>query len=46
MDRTNQAHGRAPKEVYVYPLCREVQRRLCTASPPAPAHGAEALDGP
>lgn len=34
MDRTHAAHGRAPKAVYVYPLCRQVQARLCTA--PAP----------
>lgn len=31
MDRTHAAQGRAPKEVYVYPLGRKVQQRLCTA---------------
>jgi len=34
MDRQHQAHGRAPKHVYVYPLCRHVQRRLMTGSTP------------
>jgi hypothetical protein len=42
MDRTHQAHGRAPKEVYVYPLGRQVQQHLCTA--PAPA-GSETPEG-
>ncbi len=46
MDRTHQAHGRAPKEVYVYPLCRRVQQRLCTALPPAASGAAEAPDRP
>lgn len=44
MDRTHQAHGRAPKEVYVYPLCRHVQQRLGTA--PASATAGEAPEGP
>jgi len=35
MDRAHVLTGHAPKDVYVYPLCREVQQRLCTA--PAPA---------
>jgi hypothetical protein len=34
MDRQHQAHGRAPKQVFVYPLCRHVQRRLVTAPTP------------
>ena len=34
MDRHHQAHGRAPKQVYVYPLCRQVQQCLPTAPPP------------
>ena len=46
MDRTRAAQGRAPKEVYVYPLCRQVQQRLCTAPPPASAGSAEAPDPP
>jgi len=41
MDRTHQAHGRAPKELYVYPLCRKVQQRLCAAPAPAPAEPPE-----
>jgi hypothetical protein len=46
MDRANVLTGHAPKLVYVYPLGRDVQTRLCTA--PAPARGApaEAPDGP
>jgi hypothetical protein len=34
MDRHHQAHGHAPKQVYVYPLCHQVQQRLSTAPPP------------
>jgi hypothetical protein len=34
MDRHHQAHGRAPKWVYVYPLAPEAPQRLCTAHPP------------
>ena len=29
MDREHQAHGLAPKDIYLYPLCRNVQQRLC-----------------
>lgn len=29
MDRHHLAHGRDPKEVLVYPLCRNVRERLC-----------------
>lgn len=28
MDRQHRAHGKAPKEIYVYPLCRQLQSRL------------------
>jgi hypothetical protein len=34
-DRHHVLHGQAPKEVYVYPLCRNVQERLKTAAAPA-----------
>ena len=29
MDRTHQAHGRAVKDIYVYPLTHDARRRLC-----------------
>jgi len=35
MDRFHQAQGLAPKRIYVYPLSRHVQQRLCDARPPA-----------
>jgi hypothetical protein len=35
MDRRHQAHGRAVKQIYVYPLCRDVQRRLREMPPTA-----------
>ncbi len=35
MDRDNVAQGRAVKDIYVYPLCRHVQEKLCSATPPA-----------
>src|SRR3990172_7566477 len=35
MDRNHTSHGRACKDVYVYPLCRNVQERLSTAVAPA-----------
>ncbi len=41
MDRANVLTGHAPKTVYVYPLCPQVQRRLCTAPPPAPLPAAQ-----
>jgi hypothetical protein len=28
MDQHHEAHGRAVKRIYVYALCRDVQRRL------------------
>jgi len=46
MDRANVLAGHAPKLVYVYPLCSQVQQRLCTAPAPAPrAAPAEPSDG-
>jgi uncharacterized protein DUF4338 len=45
MDRANVLAGHAPKDVYVYALCRSVQQRLCTAPAPAPlAAAAESSD--
>ena len=35
MDREQAAHGQAIKDIYVYPLCRHVQEKLCSATPPA-----------
>lgn len=35
MDRNHEAHQRAVKRIYVYPLCRRAGRRLCDV--PAPA---------
>jgi len=29
MDREHRAHGLAPKDIYLYPLCRNVQQELC-----------------
>lgn len=46
MDRTHAAQGRAPKDVYVYPLCRHVPQRLCTAPAPVCAGSTEAEPGP
>ena len=34
MDQYHQAHGRAVKRIYIYPLCRNVQRRLAPDSAP------------
>jgi hypothetical protein len=33
MDRSHEAHGRAVKQIFVYPLCRDVQRRLIESRP-------------
>lgn len=33
MDRTHQADGSAVKDIYMYPLCRNAQRRLRQAAP-------------
>jgi hypothetical protein len=46
MDRTNVLTGHAPKVVYVYPLDRHAQQRLCTAPAPGRGGAAEAPDGP
>lgn len=35
MDRHHDSDRSAPKDVYIYPLCRNVQQRLCTAVAPA-----------
>jgi hypothetical protein len=29
MDKEHRAHGLAPKDIYLYPLCRSVQQKLC-----------------
>lgn len=29
MDREHRAHGQAPKDIYLYPLCRNPRQRLC-----------------
>jgi hypothetical protein len=46
MDRSHAAQGRAPKEVYVYPLGRHVQARLCTAAAPTSAGALAERDPP
>jgi Domain of unknown function (DUF4338) len=30
MDRKHRTEGLAPKDIYLYPLCRNVQRKLCS----------------
>lgn len=37
MDRHHAAHGAAPKRVFVYPLVRDVQHRLCQTSTLTPS---------
>jgi hypothetical protein len=32
MDSKHLAHGLAPKDIYLYPLCRDVQQKLCSYS--------------
>jgi hypothetical protein len=32
MDREHRAHGLAPKDIYLYPLCRNVRQQLCRNS--------------
>jgi len=34
MDQHHEAHGHPMKRIYVYPLCRDVQRRLTQAAAP------------
>jgi hypothetical protein len=29
MDREHRAYGQAPKDTYLYPLCRNAHQRLC-----------------
>ena len=41
MDRDHQAHGRAVKDLYVFPLCRAARRRLREAQPPKPIESPE-----
>jgi hypothetical protein len=41
MDRHHRRHGHAVKDLYVYPLCRNVEQRLLTAKPPAFSDGGE-----
>jgi hypothetical protein len=44
-DRLHTGQDRAPKEVYVYPLCRNVQERLQTATAPVFSGSDEDQDG-
>jgi hypothetical protein len=39
MDREHRAHGLAPKDIYLYPLCRNVQQQLCRPSNITPLSG-------
>ncbi len=32
MDSKHPNHGLAPKDIYLYPLCRNVQQNLCQCS--------------
>jgi Domain of unknown function (DUF4338) len=34
MDQYHEAHGRSVKRIFIYPLCRDVQRRLAQVSAP------------
>jgi Druantia protein DruA len=34
MDREHRAHGLAPKDIYLYPLCHNVQQHLCQFTAP------------
>ena len=43
MDREHRAQGRAPKLIYVASLCRQAQRRLCTAPSPHACDGSRDL---
>jgi hypothetical protein len=42
MDRAHARHGAAPKQIFVYPLVRDVQHRLCQPSPLIPSSHAQA----
>ncbi len=46
MDRNHEAHQRAVKRIYVYPLCRKVEQRLCAAPAPAFAKTSEQTSQP
>ena len=37
MDRDHENHGRAIKDIYIYPLARDTRQRLC--GDPAPVNG-------
>lgn len=39
MDQHHEAHGRAVKRIYVYPLCRDAQRRLAQDTTPRGSSG-------
>jgi hypothetical protein len=39
MDREHRAHGLAPKDIYLYPLCRNVRQQLCHNSQITPLTG-------
>ena len=39
MDRQHRAHDLAPKDIYLYPLCRNVQQQLCQHSNITPLSG-------
>jgi Druantia protein DruA len=41
MDRNHEAHGRAVKDLYVFPLRRDARRRLGEAEPPKPRESPE-----
>ncbi|PYT77459.1 MAG: hypothetical protein DMG40_23505 [Acidobacteria bacterium] len=39
MDSEHRAHGLAPKDIYLYPLCRNVRQQLCHNSQTTPLTG-------
>lgn len=41
MDREHRAHGQALKDIYLYPLCRNVQQRLSENSPLTQVSGSD-----
>lgn len=43
MDREHRAHGQAPKDVYLYPLCRNAQQRLCQEPSLSPLSSSDSL---
>jgi len=46
MDRNHEARQRAPKRIYVYPLCRQVEQRLGEAPAPAFAEPSRQTSAP